>query len=348
LIPSPFGVKNLGIPINSPGNDVDFELSFDGMSALFASDRIESFGGKDLYIAYFKDQILGQLAYTEVTDFVDFSYGIRLDDSTSNNTSGINKTIKEPNKSRDFVSKPLYFSKNEDVLNTSNVNQITKIAELMVIFPDIKVLLSSHFISEGRTEFDLYFSMKRAEKVADELIKSGISPHRIILQGCGAGFPVAMPYINGIPSTLADKTNRRIDINIINGVDEDIRVQYDNPMVASQYRDTLWDTFQEKNKGVTFRVSYSKVSQMLKSDVLSWDLDNIMEKLANEEKYSYTMGNFVTYKDAEKLKERLLRNDFSDATITPYYRGVLLDKSMMIPLMKDFTELEIYLKSEEK
>jgi hypothetical protein len=87
---------------------------------------------------------------------------------------------------------------------------------------------------------------------------------------------------------------------------------------------------------------------MLKSDVLSWNLDNIMEKPANEEKYTYTMGNFVKYDDAEKLKERLLKNDFGDAAITPYYRGVLLDKSMMIPLIKDFPELEIYLKSEEK
>jgi hypothetical protein len=157
-----------------------------------------------------------------------------------------------------------------------------------------------------------------------------------------------MPYINGIPSTLAEKTNRRIDINIINGVTEDIRVQYDNPVVASTYRDTLWDNFNEKNKGVTFRVIFSKVSQMLKSDVLSWNQDNIMEKRANEEKYTYTMGNFVAYDDAKKLKDRLLGYDFSESEITPYYKGLPLDKSMMIPLIKDYPELEIYLESEKK
>jgi len=342
-------IRNLGIPINSPGNDVDFELSFDGMSALFASDRVESYGERDLYIAYFKDQILGQLAYTEVPEFLDMQHNLRLGDTTKIDIVELGQTIKkDPIKSRDFVSKPLYFSKNEDVLNPSNLNQIAKTAELMIIFPDIKVLLSSHFISEGRTEFDLYFSMKRAEKVADELIKSGINPHRIILNGCGAGFPLASPSINGIPSTLADKTNRRIDVNIINGVNENVRVLYDIPVVAPQYRDTLWDNFSEKSKGVTFRVIFSKVSQMLKSDVLNWNVDIIMEKKASEEKYTYTMGNFLKYDEAKMLKDRLQRNDFDEAEIMPYYEGIPLDKLKMMTVIKDYPQLEIYHKAEER
>ena len=341
-------IKNIGIPINSPGNDIDFELSFDGLSALFASDRIESYGGKDLYIAYFKDQVLGQLAYVEVPDFMDIQHNLLLDDSIKVDVDEQNQIIKEPSKSRDFVSKPLYFSKNEDVLNTTNLNQIAKIAELMVIYPDIKVFLTSHFISEGRTELDLYFSMKRAEKVAEELIKSGISGHRIILYGCGAGLPLASPSINGIPSTLADKTNRRIDVNILNGANEDVRVLYDIPVVAPQYRDTLWDNFNEKNKGVTFRVIFSKVSQMLKSDVLGWNLENIVEKRANEEQYTYTMGNFVKYDEAKSLKDRLIKNDFEQAMIVPYFEGFPMDKVKMMSVIKDYPQLEIYQKAEEK
>jgi outer membrane protein OmpA-like peptidoglycan-associated protein len=341
-------IKNLGIPINSPGNDVDFELSFDGISALFASDRVDAYGGKDLYIAYFKDQILGHLAYVEVPDFMDMQHNLLLDDTTKLEVVQQNQIIKDPGKSRDFVSKPLYFSKNEDVLNKTNLNQIAKIAELMVIFPDIKVLLTSHFISEGRTEFDLYFSMKRAEKVADELIKSGINGQRILLYGCGAGLPLASPTINGIPSTLADKINRRIDVNIINGANEDVRVLYDIPVVASQYRDTLWDNFNEKNKGVTFRVSFSKVSQMLKSDVLGWNLENIMEKMANEEQYTYTMGNFVKYDEAKMLKARLIKNGFEQVMILPYFEGFPIDNVKMMTLLKDYPQLEIYQKAEEK
>jgi len=218
----------------------------------------------------------------------------------------------------------------------------------MVIFPDLKVLLTSHFVSEGRTEFDLYFSMKRAEKVAEALIKSGISGHRIILYGCGAGLPLASPYINGIPSTLADKTNRRIDVNIINGPNEDVRVIYDIPVVASQYRDTLWDNFNEKNKGVTFRVIFSKVSQMLKSDVLGWNIDNIMEKKANEEQYTYTMGNFINYDEAKTLKNRLRKNDFEQVSIVPYFEGLPLDEVKMMTIIKDYPQLEIYQKDEEK
>lgn len=92
-----------------------------------------------MYIAYFKDQVLGQLAYVEVPDFMDTQNNLLLNDSIKVDVDEQNQIIKEPSKSRDFVSKPLYFSKNEDVLNTTNLNQIAKIAELMVIYPDIKV-----------------------------------------------------------------------------------------------------------------------------------------------------------------------------------------------------------------
>lgn len=336
--------QNIGPPINSSGNDVDMELSFDGMSAIFTSDRVESMGGKDLYIAYFKDQVVGQLAYTETPEFVEFKRSGASETNTKiflqDNQNDIPLVV------TDFISKPLYFTKNEDVLSPTNITQIKKTAELMIVFPDIKILLSSHFISEGRKEFDLYFSLKRAEKVAEQFIRSGISPHRIYLQGCGAGFPIAMPFINGIPSSLADKTNRRIDIDILSDTTENLKVIYDRPTVAVQYRDTLWDEFIEKNKGVTFRVLFSSVYQMLSNDVLGWRNDVIIEKKASEEKYSYTIGNFLKYQESKTIKDQLHFYEFYDAKIIPYFKGIPLEKENYLKMANEYPELDIYLKSE--
>ena len=47
--------QNMGIPINSPGDDTHFSLSYDGLTAMISSDRKMSFGGKDNYIIRFKD-----------------------------------------------------------------------------------------------------------------------------------------------------------------------------------------------------------------------------------------------------------------------------------------------------
>jgi Tol biopolymer transport system component len=41
--------KNVGTPINSPMNDTNISFSFDGMTAIFSSDRIGTLGGYDLF-----------------------------------------------------------------------------------------------------------------------------------------------------------------------------------------------------------------------------------------------------------------------------------------------------------
>jgi len=47
---------NLGIPINSPGDDAYFQLSFDGLTAMMSSDRKNALGGMDMYLVRFKER----------------------------------------------------------------------------------------------------------------------------------------------------------------------------------------------------------------------------------------------------------------------------------------------------
>lgn len=340
-------LKNLGYPVSSPGNDTDIELSYDGMSAVFTSDRVESLGGKDLYMAYFKEQVTGQLEYAEIPSFLDTLRATIVNDSLTAFIPSAEE-VKTEQPVKDYLCKPLYFLKDDDVLSNNNLNELKKASELMIVFPELNILLTSHLISEGRTELDLYFSLKRAEKVADQLIKSGISPHRIHLQGCGAGFPLASPFINGIPSSLAERTNFRIDVQFINTDTKKLRILYDQPVVASQFRDTVWDEFERKNKGLTFRVRFAKTSQMLKSDVLKWRPDIIIEKQANQEMFAYTMGNFQEYASAQLLRDEFLRNGFYEARIVPYLGGVEVENDKIPDLMPQWTELEKFYRAEYK
>ncbi len=45
--------QNLGIPLNSAGNDTHFRLAPDTFTAFLSSDRKDGYGGKDIYIVYF-------------------------------------------------------------------------------------------------------------------------------------------------------------------------------------------------------------------------------------------------------------------------------------------------------
>lgn len=340
---------NLQMPINSPGDELDVELSSDGMSALFSSDRIESYGGFDLYIAYFKDQLLEQLDYVESPDFLpNVDITSALDSLKTDSVEVIEKVKDVPQESvKDFVIKPLFFRENEDVLNPGNMTMLRKLADIMVVYPDIKISLTSHYVSEGRMDFDVYFSIKRAEKVAEQLMLFGIAPERIYLIGCGANLPLAAPYVNGISSTLADKTNRRIDIDLVRDFEKYLKVIHEKPIVATQFRDVLWDTFNEKNQGITFRVRFAQVSQMLKNDLIDFDSSVVIEKNGTEQKYTYTMGNFTKFSEAQNLKSILAQKFIQDLEIIPYKKGVAMLEDE-IELNKDqYAELQFFLQNKK-
>lgn len=331
---------NLNAPINSPGDDIDIEISSDGMSAVFASNRVSTKGGFDLYIAYFKDQIIDQLVYTETPLFLENPTTEEIAMEGALDVTTPQQETKKEVATREIVGKPFYFNSDEDVLNNNNVAQLRRIADLMIVYPKTKINLVSHYIKESRQETDVYFSIKRAEKLAEHLQKLGISANRIHLFGCGSNFPLAAPFVNNIPSTLAEKTNKRIDFDIISDSTTIIKVTYDLPTVAEQYRDTKWDTFHEKNKGVTFRVQFAEVIQMLKSDVFNTFTDIIIEKKPNTSKYIYTTGNEMTYAEAKKIQDNLAKIYVFDTKIIPYFKGRPLTVDEITHLQATYPQLK--------
>ena len=44
----------MGLPINSAGDETDFQIVQDGLTAYFASDKKSGYGKRDLYAAYLK------------------------------------------------------------------------------------------------------------------------------------------------------------------------------------------------------------------------------------------------------------------------------------------------------
>ncbi len=344
-------VSNLFAPINSPMDDREMEISADGNSAVFSSNRLASKGGFDIYIAYFKEQLFGQMNFVEMPGFV-----LGHNELFAINDSLSTKEVVQENKpvditplpEKEFVTGPLYFQGDEDVLNNQNLNSIRRIADLMLVYPEARLLLQSHYIAEGRIETDLYFSIKRAEKIADQLAKFGISPKRIVLQGMGSNFPLAAPVINGINSTLAEKINKRIDIDFIKDGRAPIKVLYDKPTVAEQFRDTKWDIFNDQNQGVTFRIKFAQVVQMLKSDVLGVLPDIIMEKTAGDSNYSYTSGNYLTLADAEGMLEKMQKFNLIDAEIIPYFQGRLCDPSETDKLISVYPEYKLWIEKYKK
>jgi len=335
---------NMGLPLNSTGNDVDLELNADGTSMLFASDRLDGYGSYDLYIGYLKNQELAQLGVAMELPFLP-SNSTDTDAVSSDDILAISPkqeaAIKSP--PREFIMRPFYYKESEELLSPANVESLKKIYDLMIVYPSIKVSFTCHKALTDRIENDLYFSIKRAEKLADYLVKLGISAHRLTIQGAGAHFPVAEPYINGIASTLADRTNNRIDFFIDNSIENNLTTVYEGPAVAVQYRADDWDTFMKYNEGVTFRVNIASVGQMFRNDVLNLNIDPLVQRLVNVNTYLYTLGNFVSYVSAKDLQKGMIKYDIFDAKVVPFYRNKELSRLDAISLTEKYPELKSYL-----
>ncbi|MBK9743731.1 MAG: PD40 domain-containing protein [Saprospiraceae bacterium] len=301
-------VSNLFAPINSPMDDREMEISADGNSAVFSSNRLASKGGFDIYIAYFKEQLFGQMNFVEMPGFVlGHNELFAINDSLS--TKEVvqeNKPVEiTPLPEKEFVTGPLYFQGDEDVLNNQNLNSIRRIADLMLVYPEARLLLQSHYIAEV----------------------------------------LAAPVINGINSTLAEKINKRIDIDFIKDGRAPIKVLYDKPTVAEQFRDTKWDIFNDQNQGVTFRIKFAQVVQMLKSDVLGVLPDIIMEKTAGDSNYSYTSGNYLTLADAEDAVEKMKALNLLDVEILPYYQGKKSTEEEAAHLSVSYPQYQLWLEN---
>jgi outer membrane protein OmpA-like peptidoglycan-associated protein len=338
---------NQGLPINSPNDELDIELSADGTNMMFVSDKIGGIGGKDLYICYFKDQLLDQLDYIDEPFFVNYQTN---QVSTKSDSVSLGELASSNNsyQYREFLNNSLFFQETEDVLNANNQNLIRKVIDLLLVYPQLKVRVTSHFTPETRPDFDLYFSIKRAEKISDYLISKGINSSRIFINGGGANFPIASHEIDGQPSTLAAKINRRIDIDFFNNEPKfNLKINYNEPIVADQFRENAWDNFVKFNTGLSFRVVYANANQMVQGQIFGIRKDACIEKFADTDIYTYTFGNTATYANARAIKTELIRLEQRQGfVIKPYLYGVPMSKDDIEKNKSTYSELEIFLRQE--
>jgi len=338
--------SNMGLPINSGRDDLHYSLSADGTVGVFSSDRVDSKGGHDLYMAYMKNQVTDQLMYTEV---LPFATDVATQDSLQDVANAIDETstVGTPSTAtvatREYYNTPLYYGSDELVVTPANSSKLDALYDLLVILPETKVLLTAFSVKEGMTEFDLYFSIKRAEKAAAYLVDKGIAKDRLYVRGTGSNFPLAKEMVNGRISRLAQKNNRRVEVTILDAKTGTLDVVPDAPVIAENIRDGAGDNYATVTEGISFKVLISTVKQMYKGDVLKKYNEATIEKRMDSEFYDYTIGVVDKYDEARRLKNELVRTGLTDATIKVYLNGKVLSNSELEAAGLEYPEVARYL-----
>lgn len=178
---------NLGFPINTPGDEINFFVAADGRTAFISSQREGGQGGYDIYTFELPEEVRSDSA---------------------NYFSNVDVTELYPGDF--FVLQNIQFEYNSSALTEDSQAGIQVLADFLKRNPELKMELAGHTDDVGGAAYNLKLSSERAEVVREALVAKGIDPSRMAAKGYGNTKPL---YPNDSEEHRA--MNRRTEMIII-------------------------------------------------------------------------------------------------------------------------------------
>ncbi len=352
---------NLGLPINSEGDDINFRLSKDAKTGLLASNRIkDNFGGYDIYYAFLKEHIGALVKARKLPEFIT-SYVKAIEEQSyasfeELNAVPLDEITFDPNaadtiqydveREINLQNEALIYSDSGDLLSADNREKLNKVVEILSRNPGLRVELTGHTVQEGLKEFDLYFSVKSAEKILEYLKNLGVPKERILLKGLGSAYPLVKYSSGGQTITLADRMNKRVDLSYLTQGNMSYIVNQPELDVPQYLLDNKFKLHRTQIEGLTYKVQIAESNKLLKNDALEVYDHLMIEKLAGDSKYLYTLGVYETYVETFFIKKELEKYNIKDPKIIPYLNGNRIDVSLLNILSEQYTDLKYYIEYE--
>jgi outer membrane protein OmpA-like peptidoglycan-associated protein len=159
---------NLGFPINTPSDEINFFVAADGKTAFISSQREGGMGGYDIYTFELPEEIRSDSAnYLATVDVVELTPGDAV------------------------VLQNIQFEFNSSALTADSESGIQILTAFLKRNLDLKVELAGHTDNVGNKDYNLKLSSDRAESVRKALIANGINENRLTAKGYGATKPLA-------------------------------------------------------------------------------------------------------------------------------------------------------------
>ena len=158
---------NLGFPINTSGDEINFFVAADGKTAFISSQREGGYGGYDIYTFELPEEIRSDSA---------------------NFFSGVDVTELYPGDK--FVLQHIQFEFNSSALTEDSEAGIQVLADFLKRNPELKVELAGYTDDIGNEKYNLQLSADRASVVREALIAKGIEASRLTANGYGSSKPL--------------------------------------------------------------------------------------------------------------------------------------------------------------
>ena len=179
---------NLGFPINTQGDEINFFVAADGKTAFISSQREGGQGGYDIYTFELPEELRSDSAnYLATVDVVELAPGDAV------------------------VLQNIQFEYNSSALTEDSHSGIQMLTDFLQRNPGLKVELAGHTDNVGSESYNQKLSADRAEVVRKALVDNGIEATRLTAKGYGSTKPI-------VPNDTDEHRalNRRTEMIIIN------------------------------------------------------------------------------------------------------------------------------------
>jgi len=323
-------VVNANIPVNSAADDLNFRIAPSGNEAVFSSNRKSSYGGYDLFNLYFKDSYRTFMEMAEAHPAFD-QWSIAKDSNSMDERLVL----------IDAEVPHLLYGQDDIILSAQNLRKLSIVEELLKNDPDLNIDVLGFTDNSQNAEYDLFFSIKRAEKVKDYFINKGISSDRIFIVGFGKAFPRAINEINGVANPSGQKFNRRIEFKIHQPI-EKYNLKYQFPKIVKQFQDSSYTRLAKFRDGLTYKIFVASSNLPNIPDKIKNYSYLMIEKIDGSGEYDYTIGLETTFTEAQTLKQKVRKEGLMDASIYAYINGRRISSDEIEDLTAQYPDLIFY------
>lgn len=327
---------NLGIPINSAGDEANFRLGKDGFTAFFSSSRKDGYGQRDLYLAYFNrflPEMELPIAYAPPSTPAQQRKVEETIARPRENAANIPLPVQEepaativPPSRPASAFGPIFFTQETEALSTDHQEQLNRILSLMRDFPGLQLSITAFCTEKLTLAARLFKGIKKAEQAADYLIQAGLDGNRIFLRSGDAGSASLKTGAYSLEFSFLKPENFPQDTFV-----PDLEMGLSSAIPSHKL-----------HKNLLYKVQISSLLGQYNGGTLDQYPDAMVEKSPAMAYYRYTLGAFTQFEAAENFRRELVKAGQKSAFIAPYVHGIRVDRTAARKYLPDFPDLINY------
>jgi len=315
--------ENLGYPVNSTADDLFYNPGWSNSESYYAVRREDDPTSKTINmvteIEYEEDEAQALLVEPPNTDEIEMVLNER-DPEQIADPEPEEEPVLTPVEVEVPVETPAItnelttlvpFEIDKYRLNFAAQLEVEKIAELMMYYPDSKVMCSGHADETADEDYNMRLSYARAEMVAEYLEMRGIDVERIQVEGKGETSPLAVNrFTDGTVTHLGRYLNRQVYVTITGSLPANSRL---NGVYIPSNLIPTDDLEEARVREQHFTIQLMAVSTPLEDSHFS-NLE-VTEYACNDGIYRYATSSFRTFSEARSRLVQLRQQGYPDAFI---------------------------------